>query len=100
MITNAPTPQRDSRAFDDLRITKDTSVEQIIRIVGIPDSFSTMLVYSFHQGIPPISSAKDAGTFCYFLKDGGAVYIQAASNHTIQMCIRYESDGTGHLLYK
>jgi hypothetical protein len=100
VISDAPATRRDSSAFDTLRITKHTSLEKIVRTVGIPDSFSSMLIYSFRQGVPPISSAKDVGTFCYFLKDGGAVYLQVASGHTIQMCIRYERDGTAHLLYK
>ena len=99
-ITNVPATSRDSRTFDALRITRDTKVEDIIRTVGVPDSFSKMLMYSFRQGVPPISLIPDAGTFCYFLADGGAVHVQVGSDHAIQTCIRFERDGKGHLFYK
>ena len=74
VIADAPATRRDSSSFDGLRIMKDTSIEKIVRTVGIPDSFSSMLIYSFRQGVPPISAAKDAGTFCYFLKDCPVLY--------------------------
>ena len=103
-IFGPPATERNSDKFEEVfkQFRGPIKYKNIVRNLGRADHYSPQIIYSLKQGVPPNpnQSTGSSGTYRYLLEDGGEVHIWVLPGDIVGTAIRYEKNGSGHLLYK